>query len=117
MSDELRLEGLGVAPGVLDTIVTVAAEGVEGVAAVGASGLAGLVQKGALTKGASRAVDVCVAEDGALSATIHLQVLYGHKLKDVANSVQAAVADAVSSQVGVDVAAVDVYVDGIVFAE
>ena len=33
MSDEIRLEGLGVAPGVLDTIVTVAAEGVEGVAA------------------------------------------------------------------------------------
>jgi uncharacterized alkaline shock family protein YloU len=115
MSDELRLEGLGVAPGVLDTIVTVAAEGVEGVATVGASGLAGLVQKGA--KGASRAVDVCVAEDGALSATIHLQVLYGHKLRDVANNVQAAVADAVSSQVGVNVAAVDIYVDGIVFAE
>ena len=30
---------------------------------------------------------------------------------------QAAVADALSSQVGVDVAAVDVYVDGIVFPE
>ena len=73
----------------LDTIVTVAAEGVEGVAAVGAPGLAGLVQKGA-RKGASRAVDVCVAEDGAISATIHVQVLYGHKLKDVANAVQAA---------------------------
>lgn len=116
MSDELRLEGLGVAPGVLDTIVTVAAECVEGVAAVGASGLAGLVQKGA-RKGTARAVDVSVSEDGAISATIHLQVLYGHKLKDVANNVQAAVADAVSSQVGVKVAAVDVYVDGIVFAE
>ena len=116
MSDSLRLEGLGVASGVLDTIVTVAAQGVEGVAAVGASGLAGLVQKGAI-KGASRAVDVSVAEDGAISAAIHLQVLYGHKLKDVANNVQAAVADAVSSQVGVNVAAVDIYVDSIVFAE
>jgi len=116
MSDELRLEGLGVAPGVLDTIVTVAVEAVDGVAAVGAPGLAGLVQKGA-RKGASRAVDVSVAEDSAISVTIHLQVLYGHKLKDVANDVQAAVADAVSSQVGVEVAAVDVFVDGIVFVE
>jgi uncharacterized alkaline shock family protein YloU len=116
MSDELRLEGLGVAAGVLDTIVTVAAEGVEGVAAVGASGLAGLVQKGS-RKGPSRAVDVCVGEEGAISATIHLQVTYGHKIKDVASAVQAAVADAVSSQVGVNVSAVDVYVDGIVFAE
>lgn len=116
MSDELRLEGLGVAPGVLDTIVTIAAEGVEGVAAVGAPGLAGLVQKGS-RKGASRAVDVSVADDGAISATIHLQVLYGARIRDVANNVQAAVADAVSSQVGVNVAAVDIYVDGIVFAE
>jgi uncharacterized alkaline shock family protein YloU len=116
MSDEIRLEGLGVAPGVLDTIVTMAAEGVEGVAAVGASGLAGLVQKGA-RKGAARAVDVCTNEDGAVTATIHLQVLYGHKLKDVAKAVQAAVADAVTSQVGATVAAVDIYVDGIVFAE
>ena len=115
MSDELRLEGLGVAAGVLDTIVTVAVEGVEGVAAVGAPGLAGLVQKG--SKGASRAVDVCTNEDGSLTATIHLQVLYGHPLKDVANNVQAAVADAVSSQVGVSMAAVDVFIDGIVFAE
>ena len=46
-----------------------------------------------------------------------MQVLYGHQLKDVASAVQVAVADAVTSQVGVDVAAVDVYVDGIVFAE
>jgi uncharacterized alkaline shock family protein YloU len=116
MSDEIRLEGLGVAPGVLDTIVTVAAEGVEGVAAVGAPGLAGLVQKGS-RKGSSRAVDVCVSEEGELSVTVHIQVLYGHKLKEVANGVQAAVDDAVNSQVGVQVTAVDVYVDGIVFAE
>ena len=116
MSDEIRFEGLGVAPGVLDTIVTMAAEGVEGVAAVGASGLAGLVQKG-VRKGAARAVDVCVDEAGAIGATIHIQVLYGHKLKDVAKAVQNSVADAVSSQVGATVAGVDVYVDGIVFAE
>jgi uncharacterized alkaline shock family protein YloU len=116
MSDDLRLEGLGVASGVLDTIVTVAVEGVEGVAAVGAPGLAGLVQKGSI-KGASRAVDVSVSEEGEISVAVHLQVLYGHKLKEVANSVQVAVADAVSSQVGVTVSAVDVFVDGIVFAE
>ena len=116
MSDEIRLEGLGVAPGVLDTIVTMATEAVDGVAAVGAPGIAGLVQKGA-RKGAARAVDVCLDEEGGLTATIHLQVLYGHKLKDVASAVQQSVAEAVSSQVGVEVAAVDVFVDGIVFAE
>jgi len=116
MSDEIRLEGLGVAPAVLDTIVTVATESVEGVAGVGASGFAGLVQKGS-RKGSSRAVDVSVDDDGAISITIHVQVVYGSKLKAVANAVQVAVADAITSQVGVTVEAVDVYVDGIVFAE
>lgn len=116
MSDEIKLEGLGVAPGVLDTIVTVATEGVDGVAAVGAPGLAGLVQK-STRKGPARAVDVCVDDEGGLTVTIHVQVVYGHKLKEVANAIQTAVADAVASQVGVDVAAVDVFVDGIVFAE
>ena len=115
MSDEIRLDGLGVAPGVLDTIVTVAVEGVEGVAAIGSSGIAGLVQSA--RKGAARAVDVCVDEDGGLTATVHIQVIYGHKLKDVAVAVQQAVAEAVESQVGGEIATVDVFVDGLVFAE
>lgn len=115
MSDEIRLEGLGVAPGVLDTIVTLAAEGVEGVAGVGAQGLAGLVQ-GARKKG-SRAVEVTSDEDGSVSASIHIQVEYGRKLREVAGNVQAAVEDALKSQVGVPVTSVDVYVDGLVFPE
>jgi uncharacterized alkaline shock family protein YloU len=116
MSDEIRLDGLGVAPGVLDTIVTVAAESIEGVAAVGAPGLAGLVQKGS-RKGTARAVDVVAAESGALSVSIHIQATYGSKLREVAGCVQDAVADALSSQVGVEVETVDVYVDGLVFPE
>jgi len=116
MSDEIRLEGLGVAPGVLDTIVTVATESVDGVAAVGASGIAGLVQKGS-RKASSRAVDVAVGEDNSLTVSAHIQVTYGHRLREVAAQVQAAVTDALSSQVGVDVAAVDVFVDGLVFPE
>lgn len=116
MSDEIRLEGLGVAPGVLDTIVTVAADAVDGVSAVGAPGIAGLVQKGS-RKGSARAVDVCVGEDGSVMASIHIQVQYGRKLREVAGNVQAAVTEALISQVGVEVSAVDVYVDGLVFDE
>jgi len=114
MSDEIRLEGLGVAPSVLDTIVTLAAEGVDGVAAVGAPGFAGLVQKG-VGKGAGRAVDVTTAESGSVSVIVHIQVLYGQNLRQVGAAVQDAVTEAVTSQVGVGVDAVDVYVDGIVF--
>jgi len=116
MSEEIKLEGLGVAPGVLDTIVTIAAESVEGVAAVGAPGIAGLVQKGA-RKGTSRAVDVTVDEQGAVTASIHIQVAYGLKLREVGAAVQNAVTEAISSQVGVEVAAVDVYIDALVFSE
>jgi uncharacterized alkaline shock family protein YloU len=116
MSDEIRLEGLGVAPGVLDTIVNVATEGVVGVAGVGAPGLAGLVQKGT-RKGTGRAVDVTVADDDEVTVTVHIQVAYGSKLREVAAEVQKAIASAIESQVGVEVAAVDVYVDGIVFSE
>jgi uncharacterized alkaline shock family protein YloU len=116
MSDEIRLEGLGVAPAVLDTIVTVATESVDGVASVGAPGIAGLVQKGS-RKGSARAVDVTVDEQNALTARIHVQMVYGSRLREVASQVQCAVADALTSQVGVEVAAVDVYVDGVVFPE
>lgn len=115
MSEEIRLEGLGVAPSVLDTIVTVAAEGAEGIACVGSPGLAGLVQKG--RKGSSRAVDVVVGEDGGLIVSVHVHVTYGQRIHEVARVVQSAVAEALTSQVGVPVTSVDVYVDGLVFAE
>lgn len=114
MSEEIKLEGVGVAAGVLDTIVTLAAQEVDGIAAVGAPGIAGLVQKG-VAKGTARAVDVCAGEDGSLCVTVHVQVYYGQKLRRVGEGVQAAVADALKSQVGVQVSSVDVYIDGLVF--
>lgn len=116
MSDEIRMDGLGVAPGVLDTIVTLAAGEVPGVAAVGAPGIAGLVQKGA-RKGNARAVDVCAAEDGSIAVTLHVQVTHGEKLHQVGDAVRAAVADALESQVGLRVTGVDVYIDAVVFPE
>lgn len=110
MSEEIRIDGLGVAPGVLDTIVTLAAESVTGVAGIGGAGLAGLVGK----KSKGKAVDVAL-EDDALKAVVHLQVRYGEPLHAVARGVQQAVAEALESQVGKPVTSVDVFVDGIVF--
>jgi uncharacterized alkaline shock family protein YloU len=103
MSDEIRLEGLGVAPGVVDTIVSMAAQQVEGVADIGTG------------RKASKCIDVVVGEDGAATVSVHVRVLYGHNLREVASRVQTDVADAFGSQVGIPVAGVDVYVDGIVF--
>ncbi len=115
MTEEIHFEGLGIAPGVLDTIVTVAAQGVPGVAAIGAAGIAGFVQRG--RKGQARPVDVCRDEDGGITVTVHVQIEYGQNLRDVGAAVQRAISEAMKSQVGVDVAAVDVFVDGVVFTE
>ncbi|MBE0476005.1 MAG: Asp23/Gls24 family envelope stress response protein [Coriobacteriia bacterium] len=111
MTEEIRIDDLGVAPGVLETIVSLAAQSVPGVACLGGAGLAGLVGK---AKGG--AVDV-TQDDGSLKAVVHLQVRYGEPLHAVAADVQRAVAEALLSQVGKPVSAVDVFVDGVVFEE
>ncbi len=112
MSDEIMLEGLGVAPGVLETIATLAADKVDGVADVLTRGVAGLVQKGP-----GRGILVAVGEDGALSVQIHLAVKYGIPLRTVATDVQRSVSDALVAQTGQQVSAVDVFIDSIVFPE
>ena len=113
MSTEMRFEGLDVAPGVLETIVTLAAAEVDGVACVDCSGLAGLMQKAGRTK----AVEVALADDGGFAVVVHMSVDYGRPLRAVAADVQQAVADALQSQTGHGASSVDVFIDGIVFPE
>ena len=111
MSDEIRLQGLCVAPSVLDTIVTLAVKGVEGVVfASSGQGIGGLVNRAS-----GKAVEFQVTDESAVTVTVHIKVEYGVALRDVARNVQVAVADAISSQVGSPVEAVNVYVDGIEF--
>lgn len=116
VSEEIKLDGLGLAPGVLETIVTLAAKSVEGVACVCGQGLAGLAQKAVSKSGgkAPKPVEVRL-QDGSVSVALHVEFDYGKPLRAVAVAVQEAVADAVRSQVGVPVGTVDVFVDGIVF--
>lgn len=113
MTEELKLEGLAVAPGVLGQIVTLAASGVEGVAGVGGGGIVDRVRKTATAKG----VAVDVGEDGSLSVALHIAVDYGLPLRKVAQEVQKVVSEALASMTGQRVSAVDVFVDSIVFVE
>lgn len=115
MSEEITLDGIGVAPGVLETIATVAARDVEGVAEVctGQTGLAGLVQRGPQT----RSLTVEINEAGELAVSVHISASYGRPLREVATAVQRAVTDALLTHTGQAVAAVDVYVDSVVFPE
>lgn len=114
MTESIRIDGLTMAPGVVETVMRVATESVEGVAGVGAPGLAGFAQR-ALRKSSEPMVEV--VEDGeALRLRVYVQVFYGHPLPDVAARIRSTVADAVVSQIGVRVESIDVYVDSIVFA-
>lgn len=112
MGEEILLEGLGVAPSVLETIATLAAESVDGVEAVIARPVAGLVGKVP-----TRGVCVEVGGDGSLAVQVHIQVRYGRPLRQVAEEVKSAIADAMRAQTGHEVGTVDVFIDSIVFPE
>lgn len=107
---ELRLEGVDLAPGVLETIVVLATESVEGVAAVTTPGLAGL-----MSKQGAKGVELCVDEAGLLAVSVHMSVEYGQPLRHIAESVQTAVYEALVSQTGTKADTVDVFIDGITF--
>lgn len=115
MSEEISLDGIGVAPGVLETIATVATRSVEGIADIcsGQAGLAGLVQRGS----AARGICVEIDEKNELVVSVHVCAHYGRPLREVAGEVQRAVTDALLTHTGQSVASVDVYVDNVVFPE
>lgn len=115
MSNELNVDGMSLAPGVVETIISIAANEVDGVASVGsfaASGLRSLLAAKPSTSGIETAID----DDGKLLVTLHVEVFSGHVLPDLAAALRQAIADALLVQVGVEVAAVDIYIDGIQFA-
>lgn len=110
MADEMRLNGMGIAPGVLETIALQAAVAVDGVVAVdGGPGIAGLVGKTA-----GRCVEVRKV-DGGLDVSLHVSLAYGKPLHAVGNQVQRAVASALESMTDQEVQNVDVYVDAVAF--
>lgn len=112
MNEEMRLEGMGIAPGVLETIAIQAASAVEGVVSLeGREGLAGLVGKAT-----SRGAEVKLAENGTgLEVSLHVALAYGRPLHDVGRAVQRAVSDALGSMTDQPVTSVDVFVDDIAF--
>lgn len=114
---ELNIEGMNIAPGVVETIVSLAARDVDGVAAVGdpaTNGIRTLIGGG---KPSTQGVEVELDENGELHASIRLHVESGHVIPDIAANVRQAVSDALSTQVGAKVGSVDIYVEGIQFED
>lgn len=112
---ELFIGGIGISKSVIATIVSQAAQHVEGVASVGddlaTSSLISVFTKAQPTGPAVESEVV----DGKLKVGIHLVVFYGYPFTKLAATVREAIASAVNEQIGIDVAAIDVCIDGLVF--
>jgi uncharacterized alkaline shock family protein YloU len=111
---DLIIDGMAIAPGVVETIVSLAARDVDGVVSVGdptTSGILTLIAGKPSTEG----VEIEVGENDELNVAIRLYTESGHVLPDLAADVRQAIADAVNTQVGATVGSVDVFIDGIQF--
>ena len=113
------VNGITIAPGVVETIVSLAAAEVPGVAGVGTAGPISSIAA-ALNAGRSvptAGIKLAVAEDNSVSVNLTIQAYYGYRLADVAAQVREAVADALKGQVVAETSSVDVYVDALAFEE
>ncbi len=117
MSNELRIAGMGVSKNVISQIVGNAVQKVEGVAAIYgqdiASGLIAMLTS--KPQPTTNAVEAEVVEGDTLSITVRLAVFFGYPFTKLAEDVRAAIAEAIASEVGVNVSNIDVCIDELVF--
>jgi uncharacterized alkaline shock family protein YloU len=103
----VTLDGVTIAPGVVETIVVLAAEQTEGVA--------GVACRSSLRR-MSNVPDVDVELiDDELTCSVHLVAEYGSVLPELGKAVQTSIASALDGQMGIRPARVDVFIDAIEF--
>ena len=78
---ELNVDGMALAPGVVETIVSIAANEVEGVACIGPSTTSGLRSVFG-SKPSTQGIDITVDEEDKLHISIRVDVYYGYVLPD-----------------------------------
>lgn len=117
MSEEIKIDGIAIAPEVLSIIVSHVVEEVEGVASVGVKDLATNLVSMFSAKSAAPALPPieAVVEDDKLHVTVRVTVFFGYPFKKLAEAIRTATVKAIDAQIGVEVAAVDVCIDGLVF--
>ena len=113
---ELTVAGMSIAPSVIETVVSIAANEVEGVTAIG-SLTSQRIRSILSGKATPQGIECEVNEAGELQVGIHMSVAYGTPLPEIAAKVRLAVSDAVAVQIGIPVASVDIFIDAIQFAE
>ena len=107
--DEVMLDGITIAPGVVETIIALAAEQTEGVA--------GVCARSSLRRmGSIPAIEVALVDD-ELYCSAHIVAYYGYNLPQLGKDVRQNVAFALDAQMGISPSRVDVYIDGIEFED
>ncbi len=116
MTDDLNVEGMAIAPGVVETIIAIATTEVEGVASIGSTATSN-IRKALGAKPSVQGIDVVVDENNQLQVSVRLEVNSGYPLPEIAAKVRSAIAAAAESQIGVSVSSVDIYIDAIHFTD
>jgi len=117
MYNKLTSEGLTIAPGVVETIISLAVSQIEGVAQVRASGLPNSFKSALNRKQQTHGIIIMADDDNQITVAVHVYIYYGFRLQEVAEQIRKVVHDTMEGQVGIEVASVDVYVDSIQFPE
>ncbi len=115
MTDAADANAMKLAPGVVDTIISITASEVEGIASVGTRSTGG-IRSMFQSKSYNSGIDTSL-EDGKLAVSIHIDVYYGYVLPELAEKLREAIVDALLVQAGLEVSRVDIYVDGIQFEQ
>ena len=110
MTDQMNVEGLSIAPGVMETIISV----VDGVASLGSFATSG-IRSMLASKPSTSGIETKMGDDSKLSVAVHVEVYYGYVLPELAAQLRSAIAEALATQAGVEVSSVDVYIDGLQF--
>jgi len=112
---DLNIDGMAIAPGVVETIISLAARDIDGVASVGDPTTSGLMTLLGGGKPSTQGIEIEVGEEDELHVTVRLHVKSGYVLPNLAADVRQAIADAINTQVGAKVGSVDIFIDGIQF--
>lgn len=111
------LDGITIAPGVVETIIALAVAEVPGVASVGSADAISAIRAAFNAGNAVPTHGVQIEETGdkELSVSISIHAYYGYRLVEIAENVRKAVAEALLAQLGVTASSVDVHVDALSF--
>ena len=111
------IDGITIAPGVVETIISLAAAEVPGVAGVGTAGAISTIRSAFNAGNAipTNGIRIEPLGDKQVAVTISIQAYYGYRLVEIAENVRKASVDALAAQIGVTVTSVDVHVDALSF--